>query len=68
MKPIKIKFIGRIQHTQDNNFDYTKAKIASTIGHPLGTVYQKGWWGYVANGYDWFKFPILSLGKIIKNK
>lgn len=60
------QFIGRVQHTKDNDFDFTKASVACTIGHPLGTVYQQGWWGYVANGYDWWKFPILELGRIIK--
>lgn len=61
-----IKYIGGIEHIKDNDFDYTKYKV-SAINHPLGTVYQKGWFGYVANGYDWYKFPILKLGKIISN-
>lgn len=59
------KFIGGVIHIKDNNFNYHK-HTKSSINHPLGTVYQKGWWGYVANGYDWWKFPILELGKIIK--
>ena len=61
------QFICGVQHTKDHEFDHTEATIASVIGHPLGTVYQKGWWGYVANGYDWWKFSILDLGKIVKN-
>lgn len=60
-----IKYINGIAHIKDNDFDYTKHKVAAK-DHPLGTVYQCGWWGYVANGYDWWKFPILELGKINK--
>ena len=27
--------------------------------HPLGTVYVRGKFGYVANGYDWLRFPLV---------
>lgn len=59
-----VKYIGGVEHIKDNDFNYHHHQI-SCINHPLGTVYQNGWWGYVANGYDWWKFPILKLGKII---
>lgn len=65
MNTIDTIIIGTVKHIKQNNFDYNKATIVSEQ-HPLGTVYQKGWWGYVANGYDWWKFPIIELEKIIK--
>lgn len=58
--------IGTVNHTKEVNFDYHKAKIVSEL-HPLGSVYKKGGFGYVANGYDWWKFDINQLEKIIKN-
>ena len=62
------QYIGGVIHIKDNSFVHNKKNITSINEHPFGTVYQNGWWGYVANGYDWWKFPILELGKLIKNK
>lgn len=53
------KKIGGITHFKDNTFDYHKAKLIKKK-HPLGDVYEAEdkRTGYVANGYDWWKFPI----------
>ena len=54
------KVIGLVTHIKTNHFDYhTAKKIKKT--HPLGTVYEIGRTGYVANGYDWWKFPVAKL-------
>lgn len=62
------KLIGGITHFKDNAFDYTKAKKIKKL-HPLGDVYEgeDKRVGYVASGYDWFKFPIDRLEFINKN-
>jgi len=63
---IDIIDIGGVKHSKENDFKYNDAKVVSEL-HPLGTVYKKGKFGYVANGYDWWKFEINKLETIIKN-
>jgi hypothetical protein len=60
------KIIGGITHFKDNTFDYHKAKKIAKK-HPLGDVYEQGSDGYVASGYDWFRFPVNRLSYIQDN-
>jgi hypothetical protein len=52
--------IGLVTHTKVKDFDYHTAKQIKKT-HPLGTVYEKDRMGYVASGYDWWKFPVDKL-------
>lgn len=61
------KKIGGITHIKDNSFDYHSAKQIKQT-HPLGTVFEKDRFGYVANGYDWWKFPINRLDYINRKR
>jgi len=58
--------IGLVTHIKAKDFDYHTAKQIKKI-HPLGTVYEIGRTGYVANGYDWWKFPVAKLEFINDN-
>ena len=60
------KIIGGITHLKANTFNYHEAKRI-TKKHPLGDVYTKGDFGYVANGYDWWKFPLNRFDFIRQN-
>ncbi len=61
------KVIGGITHFKDNSFDYHTAKKHKKL-HPLGDVYEADYkTGYVASGYDWFKFPLKRLEFINEN-
>lgn len=60
------QIIGGVTHTKANGFNYHEAKQSKKI-HPLGTVYEKDDVGYVASGYDWWKFPIRKLEFINEN-
>ena len=55
--------IGLVTHIKVKDFDYHTAKQSKKT-HPLGTVYEKDRMGYVASGYDWWKFPIDKLNFI----
>jgi len=58
--------IGSITHIKVKDFDYHTAKQSDET-HPLGTVYEKDHMGYVASGYDWWKFPMSRLDFINEN-
>lgn len=58
--------IGGIVHTVDNNFNYHNHGKMDRL-HPLGEVYRKGKFGYVASGYNWLRFDIKDLETIIEN-
>lgn len=60
------QIIGMVTHIKANDFDFHSAKPIKKL-HPLGTVFEKGSEGYVASGYDWWKFPIAKLSFIIDN-
>lgn len=61
-----LKEVGGVMHERDNSFDFNSHKTINKL-HPLGTVYKDGKFGYVANGYDWWKFELSELDNIIKN-
>lgn len=70
MKPFgkNTMVVGGVAHEKDNTFNYHTAKeLDLTKSHPLGTVYEKDGFGYVANGYDWWKFPVEKLQEINDN-
>jgi hypothetical protein len=58
--------IGLVTHIKVRDFDYHTAKQIKKT-HPLGTVYEIGRDGYVASGYDWYKFPVAKLEFINDN-
>ena len=63
--------IGGIHHTKvlSTEFNYAKAIMYPKL-HPLGSVYIKtkySKFGYVANGYNWWKFEIKVLQQINDN-
>lgn len=58
--------IGGVTHFKVKDFDHHSAKQNKYL-HPLGTVYEMDRMGYVASGYDWWKFPIHRLEFIVKN-
>lgn len=60
------KEIGGVLHERVEDFSHDGLKTAKEL-HPLGTVYKKGEFGFVANGYDWWSFPLSELKNIIKN-
>lgn len=70
MKQTKLSIINLygINHEVLNatEFDYHSAnKLDETKQrHPLGTIYEKDGYGYVANGHEWFKFPMNKLQEI----
>jgi hypothetical protein len=56
------KIIHGIEHKKDNSFNHNKAIILEDVKHPFGTVYTKdNIFGYVANGYDWYKFKLIKI-------
>ncbi len=58
--------IGGIVHTKDNTFNYRNHGKIEKL-HPLGDVYRNGKFGFVASGYDWWRFEIKDLDTIINN-
>lgn len=67
-----IKFVDGIRHDKrtfkendEDGFDYHKCRKVEYI-HSLGTVYLFEGWGYVANGYDWWRFKMADL-KVLFN-
>lgn len=63
--------VGGVLHERVDDFDKTRAICTDNeLGiaeHPLGSVYKQGKFGYVANGYWWWRFPHKELKTIVKN-
>jgi hypothetical protein len=61
---------GGVAHKVTNTFNF-QGKLHLQKKHPLGIVYvmtqYNPRYGYVANGYNWLRFPISELKNIIKN-
>jgi hypothetical protein len=64
------QFIAGIKHEQrsiqdndDDRFFFEECETRDFI-HPLGTVYVFKQFGYVANGYTWYRFEMSDLEKI----
>lgn len=54
------------RHIQDNEVDgfcFEECQMMDFI-HSLGTVYLFKEWGYVANGYSWYRFKMSDLKKL----
>ena len=47
-------------HNELDNFNFQKCKKIDSI-HQLGTVYLHEEYGYVANGYMWYRFKFIDL-------
>lgn len=50
--------INGVLHTEYNEFNAIDKTQIEFSGHPLGTVYLDGGWGYVQSGYRWLRFDI----------
>jgi|GEM_PF-6889735 hypothetical protein len=48
------------EHNELDNFNFQKCKKVDSI-HQLGTVYLHEEYGYVANGYMWYRFRFKDL-------
>lgn len=58
--------MGGVLHEKETDFSHIGLETEKEL-HPLGTVYKKCKFGFVANGYDWWSFPLSELKNIIKN-
>ena len=57
--------IGGIKHTKVNSkkkVNFQKMKSVD-FKHPFGRVYFINKFGYVANGYDWYKLKMYEIKK-----
>jgi hypothetical protein len=59
----EINIIDGIRHEKfEKSIDYINMKKVEVTGlHTFGTVYVRSNFGYVANGYHWYRFRLSDL-------
>jgi hypothetical protein len=61
---IGTEMICGVRHEIIREFEWHSADTTKIGHHPLGEVYVKGRYGYVPNGYKWYRFNISDLSKV----